>query len=130
MVSKYHITHCHSRSCRKYKNIPCRFRNGRYFTNKTICAEPLNDDLPENEKVVILNKRQSILKEVKLYMDEYLDPHKPSYKENTISNILGSLGISENDYYWALSIFPDTDFEIHIFRPPNSCFVNIILLLV
>ena len=76
------------------------------------------------EKAVILTKRQSILKEVKLYIDEYLDPHKPSYKENSISDILNALGISENYYYWALSISPDTDFEIHIFRPPNSSFVN------
>ena len=123
LVSKYQ-SHCHSRSCRKYKNIPCRFRYGRYFTDRTICAEPLNDELPENEKLSMLNKRQSILKEVKLYIDEYLDPHRPSYKESSISDILDALGISENDYYWALSISPDTDLEIHILRPPNSCFVN------
>ena len=28
------------------------------------------------------------------------------------------------DSYWALSISPDTDFEIHNVRRPNSCFVN------
>lgn len=84
LVSKYQ-THCHSRSCRKYKNIPCRFHYGRYFTDRTICAEPLDDDIPENEKLVILNKRQSILKEVKLYIDEFLDPQQAIlYKENSI----------------------------------------------
>ena len=59
-----------------------------------------------------------------MYIDKYLDPHKTSYKETSISAILGSLGISEQEYYWALSVSPDTDLEIHIFRPPNSCFVN------
>ena len=52
-----------------------------------------------------------------MYIDEYLDPHKTSYKETSISAILGALGISEQEYYWALSVSPDIDFEIHIFRP-------------
>ena len=121
LVSKYQ-THCHSRSCRKYKNIPCRFRYGRFFTDRTICAEPLDDEIPENEKIAILSKRQAILKEVKLYIDEYLDPHKSSYRETSIAAILNVLGLTEDDYYWALSISQDSDFEMHIFGPPN--FVN------
>ena len=76
------------------------------------------------KKIVILSKRQAILKEVKLYIDEYLDPHKSSYRETSIAAILNVLGLTEDDYYWALSISQDSDFEMHIFRPPNSCFVN------
>jgi len=34
------------------------------------------------------------------------------------------LEITEQEYYTALSISPDEDFEIHLYRPPNSCFVN------
>ena len=35
LVSQYQI-HSHSRTCRKYKNIPCRFNYGRFFCEKTI----------------------------------------------------------------------------------------------
>ena len=41
-----------------------------------------------------------------------------------IKEILQSLRISEDDYYKALSISDDRDFQIHLRRPPNSCFVN------
>ena len=34
------------------------------------------------------------------------------------------LEISECDYYNALSISDDNDFQIYLKRPPNSCFVN------
>ena len=34
------------------------------------------------------------------------------------------LQIAEDDYYKALSISDDNDFQIHFKRPPNSCFVN------
>ena len=34
------------------------------------------------------------------------------------------LGITEDEYYNSLSISKDSEFEIHLRRPPNSCFVN------
>ena len=34
------------------------------------------------------------------------------------------LGITEDEYYNSLSISIDSEFEIHLRRPPNSCFVN------
>ena len=34
------------------------------------------------------------------------------------------MGITEDDYYWALSISPDNDYEIHLKRSTGSCFVN------
>ena len=49
MVKTYQI-HSHSKSCRKYKNIACRYSFGRFFTDKTIIAEPLPNDMTENEK--------------------------------------------------------------------------------
>jgi len=42
----------------------------------------------------------------------------------SISEILESLGISEVDYNGVLAISSNADFEIHYYRPPNSCFVN------
>jgi len=71
LVSKYQI-HTHSQSCRKYKNIPCRFHYGRYFTSRTICAKPLSDQLDENERNAILYKRAEILKKVQVFIDTYL----------------------------------------------------------
>ena len=32
--------------------------------------------------------------------------------------------MNETEYYDALSIFSDNDFQIHLRRPPNSCFIN------
>lgn len=32
--------------------------------------------------------------------------------------------VSKNDYNWALSISSDADFELHLKRPINSCFIN------
>ena len=104
LVNRYQ-SHCHSRSCRKYKNIQCRFRYGRYFTDHTICAEPLSKEISENDKVTILNERPKLLRKVKSYIDKYLDPHRATFKpKESISEILSYLEISEEDYYLALSI--------------------------
>ena len=43
------------------------------------------------------------------------------YSPNTILN---QLEFTESEYYEALSIYSDNDFQIHFRRPPNSCFIN------
>ena len=54
-----------------------------------------------------------------------IDPEKENYKPPlTIDEILLKLDISKEDYYHALSISVDDDYELHLIRPPNSCFVN------
>ena len=125
--------HSHSKSCRKYKNVNCRYSFGKYFTDNTIIAEPLSDELTDQEKANILNKRSKILSKVKEYIDinldpkkiNILDPSKESFIETkSILEILDILRITLQDYYEALSVSSDKDFEIHIRRPPNSCFVN------
>ena len=117
--------HTHSKTCRKYKNIPCRFNFGQFFTHKTIVAKPLSDDLSEEEKSWTLTRRADILRAVKSTINEICDPAKPEYKPNlTAEEILISSGISEQDYYWALAISSDSDYELHLKRPPNSCFIN------
>ena len=64
LVKKYQ-THSHSKSCRKYKNIACRFNFGQFFTDKTIVAEPLPEDVSEEVKTNILTRRKEILCSVK-----------------------------------------------------------------
>ena len=75
MVKTYQI-HSHSKSCLKYKNIDCRYSFGRFFTDKTIIAEPLPNDMTENEKSTVLAKRYRLLSKVQNYIDVYLDPRK------------------------------------------------------
>ena len=51
--------HSHSRTCKKYKNISCKFNFGQFFTNETVVSKPLlkrrNDILcAVKEKIMIL----------------------------------------------------------------------------
>ena len=57
--------HNHSRTCKKYKNIVCRFNFGQLFTNETVVSKPLSDDISEDEKIVLLKRRNDILCAVK-----------------------------------------------------------------
>ena len=132
LVKTYQI-HRHSKSCRKYKNDKCRFNFGRFFTDRTIIAQPLASDLSESQKKEILLKRKETLNIVSGYINEYLNPSKYNFydplKEDfvepkSISEILTDLGVSVDAYYSALEISDDTDFQMHLRRPPNSCFVN------
>ena len=42
----------------------------------------------------------------------------------TINEILNSLQITRNEYYTCLAISGGDEHEIHLKRPPNSCFIN------
>ena len=42
----------------------------------------------------------------------------------TIDEILSSLDIQKDEYYKMLSISCTDEYEIHLKRPPNSCFIN------
>ena len=72
----------------------------------------------------ILDRRRKILTLVKQKIDEMLNPSKLDYNETNEADILKSVGITEDEYYWALSISPDSDFELHLKRPVDSCFIN------
>ena len=132
LVTTYQV-HSHSKPCRKYKNKPCRYSFGKFFTDHTIVSEPLPDELSQQERNDILQQRESVLSKVKEYIDLNLNPKKVNIlnpgKENYIepkgiSEILAELEIPEQKYYHALAISTDTDFQIHLKRFPNSCFVN------
>ena len=70
-IVKTYQKHSHSKTCRKYKNMKCRFNFGHFFTNKTIVAEPLCDDLDPD-----LDRQKEILRLVKEKIDEVLNPSK------------------------------------------------------
>ena len=132
LVKTYQM-HRHSQTCRKYKKDKCRFHFGRFFTDHTVIGKPLPNDLPLEEKNSILKRRQEILQPVSNYINNELnpakvnvyDPNKGDYiKPLSIDEILDNLGLSKKNYYDALAISEDNDYQIHLSRQPNSCFVN------
>ena len=117
--------HSHSKTCRKYKNIACRFNFGQFFTERTIVGEPLSDDVNEEIRADILCRRSDILSSVKLKIDELLDPRKANYNVNiTDKDLLNLAGVSDKEYEWALSISGDSDYALHLKRSVDSCFIN------
>ena len=68
--------HRHSRTCRKYRNEKCRFHFGRFFSHRTIVAEPLPDNMPEEIKMQVLRNRNDLLSKVKSDIDTELNPSK------------------------------------------------------
>ena len=105
---KTYEKHSHSKTCRKYKNIKCRFNFGHFFTNKTIVAETLSDDLNPEKKTSTIDRQKEILRLVKEKIDEVLNPSKANYNPTlTEADIFKSVNITEEQYYWALSISPD-----------------------
>jgi hypothetical protein len=122
---KTYQKHNHSKTCRKYKNIQCRFNFGQFFTNRTIIAEPLSDDLDEEMKKTSIDRQKKILTLVKEKIDKVLNPSKPDYDPSlTEADIFSSVGISEEQHYWALSSSSDSAYELHLKRPIDSCFIN------
>ena len=126
LVKTYQI-HSHSKTCRKVKNKNYRFNFGKFFSNHTIIAKPI-ESLSEYERFCLLQKRESTLSKVKLYINNNLDPNKikGTFDTNlTIENILADLGISSEDCYWALSISSDSHYQIRFTRFMFSVIVTI-----
>ena len=52
-------------------------------------------------------------------------PTRSDFQEvNSIEEKRNSLHISETEYETPLSISDDNDFQVHLKRPPNLCFIN------
>lgn len=88
-------------------------------------------------KKTVLLLRSEILNKVRAYINENLNSAKRNFTdchaENfipvpSVDEILCELDILKTDYEYALSISDDDDFHIYLKRPPNSCFVNTILM--
>ena len=110
-----------------------RVSYGRYVTEKTIHAKPLDSKLSNDEKEEVLTWRNTLLKQVRGYIDNNLNPAKVKVidpiKGNftqplSVQEILDELEISKVDYYRTFSISKDEDLELHLKRQPNSCFVK------
>ena len=98
---------------------------GQFFTKETIVAEPLDENTNEETKSNILSRRKEILTKVKQKIDEVLNSSKENYDATvTEKDMLDSVGVTEDQYYWALSISADSDFDLHLKRPIDSCFIN------
>ena len=124
---QFYQRHTHSKTCRKYKNIQCRFDFGKLFTSRTIVSVPLADDISDPVRSGILEKRCDILSKVKAKINESLDPSKQDYDQTSdisIEVILQELGITLEEYYNALQISGDKDLHLHLKRSPKSCFIN------
>ena len=80
----------------------------------------------EKERKRTLRERDLILNKVKEFIDELLYPSdKNNYKRDmTISQILSVLQITKHEYYSCLSTASGMEHDIHLKRPPNSCFIN------
>ena len=53
---KTYPMHNHSKTCRKYKNVACRFNFGQFFTDRTIVAEPLAENMDQEITVQYFNQ--------------------------------------------------------------------------
>ena len=76
-----------------------------------------------------LNKTSNILSkiDINLYIDINLDSSNKIFSNNSvreIREILWSIEITEDDYYWALFILPENDYVIHLQISSRSCVVN------
>ena len=132
LVTTYQL-HRHFKTCRKYKNESCQFQFGRFFSKRTIVAEPLPSNIPENDKVIILENRKQLLSKVKDYINSYLNPARVNFFDRSQDNfvevksileVLNELGIDEFEYERALGISDGNGFQLHLKRPTNSFFVN------
>ena len=59
-------------------------------------------------------------------MNSVLNPSKPEDYDPTLTeaDIFNCLGITEEEYYNALSTSSDSDYELHLKRPLDRCFIN------
>lgn len=81
--------------------------------------------MDETNQTNLLEKRKEILSLVKQEIDHFLDPSKSSYNSTlTEHDIFNPVDITEEQYHSALSVSPNSSFELHFKRPVDSCFIN------
>ena len=73
-----------------------------------------------------MTKRKEIVSLVKQKIDESLNPSKANYNPMlTPDDIFQELRIIKEQYEKALSLSPDSDYDLHLKRPIDNCFINI-----
>ena len=96
-----------------------------FLQKKNIVAKQLSEH--ETAEVMLVRNK------VKTYMDSELNPVKHNFYDKSrngfehlgsINCILYQLGISKENCYNDLSISNVNDFQVHLKRLPNPCFVN------
>ena len=73
LVKLYQL-HRHSKTFRKYKNEPCRFKFWKFFSKETLVAKPLPENMPEEIKVLVWRKRNEILDKVRDNINNFFNP--------------------------------------------------------
>ena len=118
LVKAYQV-HAHSRTCWKYSKNECRLSYRRYFTEGEILAKPLDCRFSSDEKQKVLAWRNTLLRQVKSYVDNNLcpaqvnviDPTKDIFtKLLSIKEILDELKFSK-DFYCRVFL---EDLELHL----------------
>ena len=105
-LMKTYQTHTHFKTCRKSKNLACRFNFGHFSAEKTIVAEPLPTSMDKVEKNRVFKNRECILTKVKKFIDEFLNlGDKVNYRPDmTVEDVLHYLHIDKSKYYNCLSV--------------------------
>ena len=94
LVETYRV-HAHSRTCWKQSKNECRVSYGRYFTKKTIISKPLDSKFSNDKKQEYLTWRNTLIKQVKSYIDNYLNPAKINVIDPTKDNFTQPLSVKE-----------------------------------
>lgn len=104
-----------------------------FFYWWSFILKPLAVGKDIDRKNEILMSRKNLLKKLKSYIDNYLNTVKVNISVQRTENIaqpskileiLAGLQIVNWDYYTVRSISKDDDFELHLKRKPDSCFLN------
>ena len=72
-----------------------------------------------------MKNRDTLLSKVRDFIKKYLETSKDTYwKDLSIDSVLLELQLTKKEYYWTLSISSENDFQLHLKRDTNSCFIN------
>ena len=73
LVKTYQV-HAHYRTCWKYNRNECHFSYGRYFTEKTIIAKPLDSKLSNDECYIDINLNRAKVNVIDTTKDNFTEP--------------------------------------------------------
>ena len=116
----------------KYKNEVCRFNFGKFLNKETLVAEPMQENMPEKVKLLVLRKRKEIFQKVNDYKNNFLNPSKVNFfnplredftKVKSVYKVLKELDITVEENENALKI-SDNSFQLDLRRSNDPYFVN------